>query len=410
MAYNEDLGIVAARVMQLDKFDQREWNLAATLIRPEFACPFILKYLLAKPLKTEVVILMEYANAQSVEVIIKNQKYDLPRGAYRALAQQILEGVRVIHSAGLVHKTIKAESIMLHSTRGSIKVKISDFGLTKIDSKDRLELMSMETLFSMAPELLLGSFETTNKVDMWSVGVVLYQLATHEYPIVAEDLQGLKYKIRQKEIERPPQIRDDDLWDLLQQMLEQYPGRRISAEQALMHPYFTSIYAQKEVSVAAKKLAHSFAYQKGDSWIMRFDMDQTSIIPTSELLKFYTTHPEADEKVILLTQKGEQEQIDTQLQQYPDPETMRSSRFEPLQEDIDPNDNSNIKDYNKEKIVPFTLEQLRSTPDFLNGKIINQEQYITSKPIKPLTIHNPRIRVLQDTSYSPFPHFNLNQI
>lgn len=83
LGYHEDYGIVAAKIMRDDRFDLHEWDMAGALdrsvflfifraqsniknltFRPEFACPFIMKYFRAKSFHSEVVILMEYANAK----------------------------------------------------------------------------------------------------------------------------------------------------------------------------------------------------------------------------------------------------------------------------------------------------------------------------------------------------------
>ncbi|KAA6365525.1 MAG: hypothetical protein EZS28_038948 [Streblomastix strix] len=150
LSFHKELVLIAAKVLRLEKFDEREWDAAGVLQQPEFLCPFILKYLLAKKFQSDVVILMEYANSKSLETIVKDKMHNLSSGSYRALAKQILEGMRVAHSSGLIHRDIKAENIMLHSANGSTKIKIADFGLAKIAKQAQLLVTACGTPLNMA--------------------------------------------------------------------------------------------------------------------------------------------------------------------------------------------------------------------------------------------------------------------
>ncbi|KAA6353835.1 MAG: hypothetical protein EZS28_050638 [Streblomastix strix] len=87
---------------------------------------------------------------------------------------------------------------------------------------------------------------------------------------------------------RPASIQDDQLWNLLTQLLEFDPNRRISAEQALQHPFFTSPKAQAEISPLSRQITQNaiHASQMSDSWVMKYDMDQTYIVPTPEIMVY----------------------------------------------------------------------------------------------------------------------------
>ncbi|KAA6355666.1 MAG: hypothetical protein EZS28_048807, partial [Streblomastix strix] len=145
----------------------------------------------------------------TLDHIIK-KNYTLKPGTLRAIAKQLLEGLRLIHAKGLVHRDIKCENIMMHCPPGSnrVIVKIADFGLVKLqDQLQRTMLMSAKgTPLNMAPELVIGDRQADSKVDVWSVGVVLFQLAGHEYPIKATSVPDLQKLMHQHRIYRPAAI------------------------------------------------------------------------------------------------------------------------------------------------------------------------------------------------------------
>ncbi|KAA6372511.1 MAG: hypothetical protein EZS28_031962 [Streblomastix strix] len=85
LSFNNELDIIAAKVMRIEKFDEREWDAAGKLNQHEFQCPFIMKYLRAKAFQTDALILMEYANAKSLDSIVKDKTKNLSNGTYRAL-------------------------------------------------------------------------------------------------------------------------------------------------------------------------------------------------------------------------------------------------------------------------------------------------------------------------------------
>ncbi|KAA6312791.1 MAG: hypothetical protein EZS28_055864, partial [Streblomastix strix] len=89
-------------------------------------------------------------------------------------------------------------------------------------------------------------------------------------------------------IERPDDLKDNLLWDLLSQMLEFDPNKRITAAKALQHPYFTSPEAIADVSKEQQDLASLAVVEEdeGDSAITEFDKDKSFIVPEPDIQKF----------------------------------------------------------------------------------------------------------------------------
>ncbi|KAA6398588.1 MAG: putative AGC family protein kinase [Streblomastix strix] len=285
--------IIATKIIPLKKFDDREWKSVDILWRVGKSCPFILDYIRHYNQGSQIIILTEYANMKTLNIIAKQQKkppIPLPSYIFRALFKQILVGMQVFHAAGLVHRDIKCDNILLHCPPGSgrVYVKISDFGFSNLENL--LNQMTFGTKPYMAPEILRKPPERiTQKVDIFSLGVTMIRLITHKYPLNLTQTDEFRRKYQEiNRFERPPEIKDDNLWNLLSLMLEFNADKRISAEQALQHPYFQSPEALADISPEQQKLADEAKIQEipGIQNKSLFDEDPTFVIPEHEIYKF----------------------------------------------------------------------------------------------------------------------------
>ncbi|KAA6389927.1 MAG: putative serine/threonine protein kinase [Streblomastix strix] len=257
---------------------------------------------------------MEYSNMKTLDIIAKQPQIPLPSYTLRALMKQILEGMRAFHSAGLVHRDIKYDNILLHSPPGSGRVyaKISDFGFAK-----KVDLINEQTYLAgtlpfMSPEQFHDNPIITQKVDIYALGITFYKLITHKYPVNERNVKEQAKKMTQlKSIERPSQIKDNLLWALLSRMLEFDPNKRISAAKALQYPYFTSPDAIADVSNEQQILA-SIAFveeDEGNSTITQFDKDPTFIVSEQIIKQFILeeVHKNQKQQNIIEKQQNEEE-------------------------------------------------------------------------------------------------------
>ncbi|KAA6386343.1 MAG: hypothetical protein EZS28_018130 [Streblomastix strix] len=228
---------------------------------------------------------------RTLEIIAKQPEIHLPNYTLRALMKQIFEGLRVFHEAGIVHRDIKCDNILLNSPPGSgrVHVKISDLGFAK-----REDLMSQQTYLAgtlpfMSPEYFHENPIITQKVDIYALGITFYKLITHKYPVNERNFKEQGKKMTQlKCIKRPSEIKDNLLWDLLSQLLEFDSDKRITVAEALQHPYFTSSEALADISKEQQDLASLAAVVEleGDSSITEFDKDPSFIVAESVIKEF----------------------------------------------------------------------------------------------------------------------------
>ncbi|NIV71579.1 MAG: protein kinase, partial [Calditrichae bacterium] len=139
---------------------------------------------------------------------------------------QVVEGLAVAHKQGIIHRDIKPGNIMV---TGENVVKLLDFGLAKRAGVDITKSQTyLGTLAYMSPEQLRGE-KVDHRTDIWSLGVVIYQMLTGELPFKAEHPQAVLYLILNEESPSPsPLLADipDVLVEIVQKALHKDPRHR----------------------------------------------------------------------------------------------------------------------------------------------------------------------------------------
>jgi serine/threonine protein kinase len=136
-------------------------------------------------------IAMEYIEGKTVKDLIKEGKLSIDK--VLDISLQIAEGLDAAHKKGVVHRDIKSDNIMVTSEG---KVKITDFGLAKLKGATKLTKSgtTVGTLHYMSPEQAQGE-ELDRRSDLFSFGVVFYEMVTGRLPFKGEYEQAIVYSI-----------------------------------------------------------------------------------------------------------------------------------------------------------------------------------------------------------------------
>lgn len=136
-------------------------------------------------------IVMAWYDGESLRE--KMQRGRLPRSEALSIAEQIATGLSQAHSKGIIHRDIKPENIIITSDG---VVKIIDFGLAKLRDRGNVTQLGTTagTIAYMAPEQARGE-EVDRRVDIWALGVVMYELLLGQLPFRGEYEQAVIYSI-----------------------------------------------------------------------------------------------------------------------------------------------------------------------------------------------------------------------
>ena len=210
-------------------------------------------------------IIMEYCNFDIKSILESQTKFSIVQ--VKMIFRQLLIGISALHDNFIIHRDLKTSNILL-SKKGVLKV--CDFGMARLLNINSI-LMSQEvvTLWYRPPEILLGQKEYTTSVDLWALGCILSEIITSKvlFPGNSELDQltkifsilgtptsniwlNLHFLASAKKIIFPLQPYNGffskmygkmDLLtiDLIQKFLVYDPDKRISANIALRHPFFT---------------------------------------------------------------------------------------------------------------------------------------------------------------------------
>jgi serine/threonine protein kinase/Tfp pilus assembly protein PilF len=170
-------------------------------------------------------ISMAYVEGQSLKKKIESGPLELDEAL--RIATKVAEGLEEAHKKGVIHRDIKSANIMV-TEKG--RAMIMDFGLARMIGETLLtkEGMTMGTIAYMSPEQARGE-EVDPRTDIWSFGVVLYEMLSGQLPFKGEHDQAVVYSILNKKIKPLTDLKAEipmSLEQVVSKALEKNPDKR----------------------------------------------------------------------------------------------------------------------------------------------------------------------------------------
>ncbi|CDW78816.1 UNKNOWN [Stylonychia lemnae] len=183
-----------------------------------------------------ILLVMELcAGGDLLNYVRKRRK--LKEDSAKLIFRQIIEGLGYIHSKNILHRDIKLDNILLD---GKGKVKIADFGVSKLVKPGETMREQCGTPAYIAPEIIRDKGYQGFKADIWSAGVVLYAMLYGTVPFKANNMQDLHKLILKAKYNLKDEI-SEEAKDLLRKMLELDVSQRLTIKQVLSHPWMQDI-------------------------------------------------------------------------------------------------------------------------------------------------------------------------
>ena len=196
--------------------------------------------------KGEFVFVMELCDDNLKGVLKKKNKFT-PKEIYKYLSQ-LNNTFKIMVKKKIVHRDLKLENILIkyiNMEQNDFIVKLTDYGVSKQVTTTKVCKTHAGTSFTMAPEVLEGDGEYDNKCDLWSIGVIIYQLLFNEFPFKGKTEVAILSTIKSLGLSCLKTPEDTNLRDLMLKLLTRQSKERISWEEYFNHPFFTKDEASK---------------------------------------------------------------------------------------------------------------------------------------------------------------------
>ena len=203
----------------------------------------------------DICIVMQYVKGGDLfDRIVEMKRF--PEATAKSVLYKLLKVILYLHQRGIVHRDLKPENILCLNKNKIDEILVIDFGLSSFFTPKELLKSPCGTLSYVAPEVLKG-YGYGKEVDLWSAGVILYVMLRGKLPFDSanhhKNNKNDKTNLIRKVISGRFSMRNE-IWklisnnckDLIIRLLCVDPHKRLTAQNALKHPWFNSLNKNKQ--------------------------------------------------------------------------------------------------------------------------------------------------------------------
>lgn len=195
-------------------------------------------------------IVMEFVEGWELKrILASGVRYELPEVC--EIMKQLLSALEYSHKAGVVHRDIKPANVMImHGPR----IKVMDFGIARLESSSLTQVGTVVgTPTHMAPEQLMG-IQADGRADIWSAGVILYELLTGVSPFHAETPAAVMHKVMQADPVKPSKLKPglaEGFDTIIARALAKKPDDRFLTAREFQANLFLALHGKAVATVSA---------------------------------------------------------------------------------------------------------------------------------------------------------------
>ena len=185
------------------------------------------------------------------DFIINSSAGRLDPNISMSLFMQMIDAVHYIHAEGFMHRDIKPENFLIQTVEGKPEIKLIDFGFA-VDFKQGQKLTDkVGSINYVAPEMMIDEGEYDQKVDIWAIGICLYNMIAGKQPFSDDDMEILTEKIKYEPLHFSAHTAfsnvDHKIKKLLERILKKDPEDRLSTGEIIMTKWITEYTGSDDV-------------------------------------------------------------------------------------------------------------------------------------------------------------------